>query len=108
MRPGGARAHRDSGASIRALGAIAMVVVGAAVAAWIWAHIVVIGIIVGVPLVVTALVMVMLALRMRCHAAVLAAEQEAQRLARLQASRTARRIRVTQTDGCDIHIHLHG
>jgi fatty acid desaturase len=108
MRPGGGRVQRDSSASIRALGLIVMVVVGAAVAAWIWAHIVVISILVGVALAVTTLVMVMLALRMRRHAAVLAAELEARRLARLEASRPARHIWVTQTDGCDIHIHFQG
>lgn len=112
MRPGRAHVHHDRGPSILAIGVVAVVVIGAAIAPWICAHIiVVVGVGVGVGMMVGAAATfgtVMLARRRHRRAAALAAELESQRLARLRASRTAQSTRVTQTGVRDLHIHLHG
>lgn len=110
MRPGRAHVRHDKGPSMLAIGVFAVVVIGAAIAPWIWAHIaVIVGVAVGMMVGAAATFgTVMLARRRHHRAAALAAELEAQRLARLEASRTGQSTRVTQTGVRDLHIHLHG
>ena len=107
MRPGSARVRHGRGATILAIGVIAVVVIGAAIAPWISAHLtaVVVGV-VGVTVIAAALGIVVLAWPTRRRAAVLFAELAA-RQAWQKTSRPTVDIRVTQTGDRDLHIHLH-